>query len=138
MAATLLILEKLFIMANTRTHSNTSHTKANKYQPKLKKNVDHKKFTSSWYVYNFSACNIASLFAPEVSTRYDDIPIKIYKTVHTTGNSHPGGANGGLFSRANCSILPRVNSADTAPTSNGMAIHFSNKLLSIFMVSYLF
>ena len=58
---------------------------------------------------------------PDVSTRYDAIPIRIYRIVHTTGNSQPGGARPGLVIELKVSILFRVRSADRLPTARGMA-----------------
>jgi hypothetical protein len=41
------ILQKRKIIISTRTHRSTSQKKENKYHPKLKKNVGHKKFTTN-------------------------------------------------------------------------------------------
>ena len=58
---------------------------------------------------------------PDVSTRYDAIPIRIYNIVQTTGNSQPGGAKNGLFIDSKVSILFRVRSTDKQPTARGKA-----------------
>ena len=49
------------------------------------------------------------------------MPIIVYKTVHTTGKSHPGGDSGGLFSASKESIPFMVASPATRPTSRGIA-----------------
>ena len=58
---------------------------------------------------------------PDVSTRYDAIPIKIYSIVQTIGNSQPGGAKSGLLIESKVSILFCVRSADKLPTASGIA-----------------
>ncbi len=58
---------------------------------------------------------------PDVSTRYDAIPIRIYSIVQTTGNSQPGGAKTGLLIDSKVSILFPVRSADKLPTASGIA-----------------
>ena len=57
---------------------------------------------------------------PDVSTIYDAIPIRIYRIVHTTGNSQPGGDRPGLVIELKVSILFRVRSAERLPTARGM------------------
>ena len=66
---------------------------------------------------------ISALFGGffDVSTRYDAIPIRIYRIVQTTGNSQPGGDRGGLLTDAKVSMLFCVNSAERLPTASGMA-----------------
>lgn len=54
--------------------------------------------------------------------------MKIYKIVHTTGNSHPGGDSGGFCSAANVSMPPDVKSAASTPTPSGTARQSSNFL----------
>lgn len=48
-------------------------------------------------------------------------PIRIYKMVHATGKSHPGGAKGGLFIVSNAPMASLVKKAESAPTINGIA-----------------
>ena len=58
---------------------------------------------------------------PDVSTRYDAIPIRIYSIAQTTGNSQPGGANAGLLINSKVSMLFCVRSADKLPIASGIA-----------------
>ena len=76
---------------------------------------------------------ISSVGASEVITRYEAIPIKVYKIVHTMGNNHPGGERGGLFILWNSSIPPPVMNAATPPTKSGSTIHLINNPLSAFI-----
>lgn len=58
----------------------------------------------------------------DVNTRYDAIPIRIYRIVQATGNSQLGGVRTGLLINSNVSMLFLVNSADKPPTASGTAI----------------
>lgn len=58
---------------------------------------------------------------PDVSTRYDAIPIRIYRIVQTTGNSQPGGERAGFMIELKVSILFLVRNADKLPTVSGIA-----------------
>lgn len=100
------------------SHNSTSQTNANRYSSRLKKIIDQKKLNISWIPYTVRAVLFGFL---DVSTRYDAIPIRIYRIVQTTGNSHPGGARTGLLIDSKVSILFRVRSADKLPTASGMA-----------------
>ena len=73
------------------------------------------------------AFSIFSCSAPEVSIRYELIPIRMYRMVHTTGKSQFGGERGGFTIVSNISIPPLVRKAETTPTNNGTAIHFNKK-----------
>ena len=50
------------------------------------------------------------------------MPIKVYKSVHTIGNSHPGGDRAGLLMVSNVSIPFWESRAEKLPTARGMAI----------------
>ena len=85
--------------------------------------IDQKKLKASCIPYTVRAARFGF---PDVSTRYEAIPIRMYKIVHTTGNSHPGGESSGLFNDWKTSIPPRVKSADKPPTASGSTIHKIN------------
>ena len=72
-----------------------SQINENKYASRLKKMIDQKKLNTSCIPYTVNAERFAF---PEVRTRYEAIPRRMYKIVHATGNSHPGGDSAGLFS----------------------------------------
>lgn len=57
----------------------------------------------------------------EVITRYDAIPIRIYRIVQTTGNSQSGGDRSGFVMELKVSILFLVRNADKLPTASGIA-----------------
>ncbi len=94
--------------------------------------MDQKKLKASCIPYTVKAARFGF---PDVSTRYEAIPIRMYKIVHATGNSHPGGESGGLFSDRKASMPPRVKSADKPPTASGSAIHKMNFFHCIFKES---
>lgn len=100
------------------SHNKTSQIHAKKYSFRLKKIIDQKKLNTSWTPYTAKA---ASFGFPDVSTRYDAIPIRIYKIVQTTGNSQPGGARAGLLMDAKAAMLFCVRRADRLPVASGMA-----------------
>lgn len=81
--------------------------------------------------YILSADSLSSLGATEVSIKYDDTPISVYRIVHATGNKHAGGANDGLLSVEKFSMLLPVRSADRPPTSRGIRIHMMSNFLLI-------
>ena len=81
--------------------------------------------------YNLSTVSLSSLGATEVSIKYDDTPIRVYRIVHATGNNHAGGANDGLLNVEKLSILLLVRSADRPPTSKGIKIHLMSNFLLI-------
>ena len=92
-AAVLLSFENIYIMYTTRHKSITIHRLENKNQFNLKKNSDHKAFTTSCIQYTVKA----SLLFFSLDIIYEDIPISMYKIVQTIGNKNPGGAKAGLF-----------------------------------------
>ena len=94
--------------------------------------IDQKKLKASCIPYTVRAARFGF---PDVSTRYEAIPIRMYKIVHTTGNSHPGGESSGLFNDWKTSIPPRVKSADKPPTASGSTIHKINFFHCIFKES---
>ena len=59
----------------------------------------------------------------DINTRYDAIPMRIYRIVQTTGNSQLGGAKNGLLIKSKVSILFRVRSADIIPIASGIIRH---------------
>lgn len=93
---------------------------ANRYNSKLKKIIDQKKLNISWSPYTVKAV----LFGfSDINTRYDAIPMRIYRIVQTTGNSQLGGAKNGLLIKSKVSILFRVKNADIIPTASGIIRH---------------
>lgn len=59
----------------------------------------------------------------DVKTRYDAIPIKMYKIVHTIGNKMRGGNKGGLFSWSIMEKLSAVREDASSPTKSGRRTH---------------
>ena len=100
------------------SHRTTSQINANRYSSKLKKIIGQKKLNTSCIPY---AVKALSFGFPDVTTRYEAIPIKIYRIVHTTGNSQPGGASSGFVIALKVSILFRVRREDRLPSARGMA-----------------
>ncbi len=113
------ILKNRVIVLKISIHRITSQIKEKKYQFRLKKKIDQKKLKISWSPYVIKADPFGFL---DVAARYDAIPIRIYRIVHTTGNSHPGGESFGLFIVSNVCIPFRVSSADRIPTPSGMTM----------------
>lgn len=62
------ISENPFVQRYTRYQRSTSHANANRYQPALKKNTGHRKFTASCTPYRNSALFLFSVFG-EIATR---------------------------------------------------------------------
>ena len=98
------------------------HINENRYHSKLKKNIDHKKLTASWYVYIVRAFALSIGAALLCAIKYADIPISVYRIVHTIGNSQPGGDKDGVSSVLKIFILFLVNRAARAPTISGIAM----------------
>lgn len=94
--------------------------------------IDQKKLNTSCIPYTVKA---ERFDFPDVRTRYEAIPIRMYKTVHATGNNHPGGESIGLFNAWKASILFRVKRADRPPNASGSAIHKINFFHCIFKIS---
>ena len=78
--------------------------------------------TANWYVYMASAFALSIGAAELPAIKYADIPIRVYRMVHTTGKSQPGGDRAGLFSELKVVILSWVNRAAKIPPISGMAI----------------
>ena len=66
--------------------------------------------------------------SPDTKIMYDDIPIKIYRNVHTIGKIYVGGLKAGLFSEAYIDIFP-LKKADKDPTAKGIRIEIIRVLL---------
>ena len=98
------------------------HINENRYHSKLKKNIDHRKLTANWYVYIASALALSMGSAVLRAIKYADIPISVYRIVHTTGNSQPGGDKEGLISVLNVFMLSLVSRAASTPTISGIAM----------------
>ena len=78
---------------------------------------------TSWFPYALSDFfNILGL-AFDIRIRYDANPISIYKIVHTIGNNHPGGDNGGLSSIENWIIHFIEIKPANPPIISGTATH---------------
>lgn len=123
-------------MISTKIHNRTNQKKENKYQPKLKKKVGHKKLTKSCHTYTDKALLIPSLLPSEVSTRYEPTPINTYRMVQTMGNKMAGGESGGLVTIPYSCMLPRVNKEDNIPTASGSAMHSTSKK-NLFFIYFL-
>lgn len=74
---------------------------------------------------------------PDTKTRYEAIPIRIKRTVHTTGKSQPGGDSAGLLIVSKVSMPPRVISADNPPTSRGIARQIKNCFVFLLINNHL-
>jgi len=68
----------------TNNISNSIHINANVNNLNLKKMNGHIKLTISWVIYILDISFVSSY------TKYDEMPINVYRIVHTTGNIHGG------------------------------------------------
>ena len=113
------------------------HINENRYHSKLKKNMDHRKLTINWYVYIARAFALSIGAALLCAIRYADIPISVYRIVHTIGNNQPGGDEAGFSSVLKRFILFCVNRAARAPTISGIAMKRNGFKLKDFIVHLL-
>lgn len=71
--------------------------------------------TASWMTNRFSPRLLWRL-GGERDTLAAPMPIRMYRTVHTTGNTHPGGERGGFVMAVAYSAIPfRDSQPDSAP-----------------------
>lgn len=98
--------------------------RAIQYNPWLKNMILQKKLNISCTAYISNAYVFSS--ESERTIIYDAIPISMYRMVHTTGKSHPGGDNLGFTSVLNVVIASLVINDETNPTINGIATHIIN------------
>lgn len=82
--ATLFFVMNSLIIMITNNINKSIHINANVNNLNLKKMNDQSKLIISCVIYIF---DISFVF---LYTRYDDIPINVYRIVHTTGNIHGG------------------------------------------------
>lgn len=68
----------------------------------------------------------------DTNTKYDAIPISMYRMVQTIGKSNAGGDRGGLVTASNVCILFWVKRAESPPTKSGRAIQKINFFHCIF------
>jgi hypothetical protein len=85
------------IVNNSITHRITIPTNANRGIFRPKKRIDHNALSASWAANSAIAVFDLLLLMPLFQTIYKEIPIKIYKLIHTGPNNQLGGLKDGLF-----------------------------------------
>lgn len=65
---------------------------------------------------------------------YDEMPIKIYRIVHTIGKTKAGGLKIGLFKEEYMDIFP-LKSADMEPMASGIRMEMMSEFLLIFFIN---
>lgn len=110
------------------------HTRAPRKFCILKNSMGHIKLNTSCRAYTLKATVLFSLEVSAVYIRYEEMPIRIYSTVHTTGNSQLGGERGGFSSTSKISILFLVINAESPPTRSGIRTEIINGFFLIFTI----
>ena len=86
------------MFASIAIHNIIIKMKLPKRAWKLKKTIDHKRFSNNWTP-NIKIANLTSILSkPSRQTKYRAIPIKIYNVVHTGPNNQFGGDQEGFDS----------------------------------------
>ena len=95
-AAVFEMSENLETIYTTKNSSITSQINDSSRASSTKKNIGQRKLKASCAAYTNRALVLFGLSERKIIAA--DIPITVYRIVHTTGNSQAGGANGGCAS----------------------------------------
>jgi hypothetical protein len=117
------ILQNRTIVATMRARSTRIMISPFRGDCMPKKTTDQRALTASWAEKTATPCRTARFSSPFCTTRYREIPIRIYSAVQTGPNTQFGGVKNGFWSPAyHVVIAGVVNNEPITPASKGITI----------------